>query len=355
MSAIALDLPAAERPGPALSAAERGLLPDALVRLGIRRLLRERRDQCRAGGPAAVLAREQAFVAALRDQPLAEEQAAANRQHYEVPAEFYRCVLGPRRKYSACLFEHAGASLAEAEEAALAATAARAGLADGQRILELGCGWGSLSLWMAERLPGARITAVSNSRSQRGHIEAEAARRGLGNLTVVTADLAGWDTGERFERVVSVECFEHLRNWPELFRRIAGWLAPGGQLFFHVFTHREHPYLFETGGDGNWLGRHFFTGGMMPSDRMPAYLQEHLRLQRHWRWEGTHYARTARAWLANLDRQRSDAEAILAADGHPEPRVQVQRWRMFLMACEELWGFDRGREWLVSHYLMARP
>lgn len=339
----------------AIRLAESGLLPDALVRLGIRRLLRERARSLAAGGIEAQLERESAFVDRLRNSPLVVEQAAANAQHYEVPADFFALCLGPQRKYSSCWFAP-GDSLAEAEDAALAATAQRARLADGQRILELGCGWGSLSLWMARAYPGARITAVSNSASQRQHITAEAARRGLGNLEVVTHDLATFDPGDRFDRVVSVECFEHLRNWSELFRRISSWLLPGGELFFHVFTHRDSSYLFQSDGEDDWMGRHFFTGGMMPADTLPLRLQDDLRLAQHWRWDGTHYARTAEAWLDNLDRNRTQAAAILAAarPGH-DPRVLVQRWRMFFLACAELWAWRQGQEWLVSHYRMVRP
>jgi cyclopropane-fatty-acyl-phospholipid synthase len=352
MTALAL---APVREPLAIRLAEGGALPDAAIRVGIRRLLRERAASLAVGGVEAQQEREQVFVERLRQAPLAVEQRAANAQHYEVPTDFFGLCLGPQRKYSSCWFAP-GASLAEAEEAALAATAARARLADGQRILELGCGWGSLSLWMAARFPRARITAVSNSASQRAHITAEAARRGLGNLEVITADLAGFDPGRRFDRVVSVECFEHLRNWSELFRRISTWLEPGGELFFHVFTHRTSSYLFQTDGEDDWMGRHFFTGGMMPADSLPLRLQDDLRLAAHWRWEGTHYARTARGWLENLDRNRGAARGILAqARPGEDPGVLVQRWRMFFLACEELWAYDRGQEWLVSHYRMVRP
>lgn len=354
MTAIAAPVPAVREPL-SIRLAEGGLLPDAAIRLGIRSLLRRRIAELEEGGLEAQHAREEAFISALRRAPLAVHQDAANAQHYEVPPDFFTLMLGPQRKYSSCVFRP-GDDLAAAEESALAATAARARLADGQRILELGCGWGSLSLWMARRFPAARITAVSNSAPQRLFIEGEARRLGLGNLTVVTCDLAGFDPGARFDRVVSVECFEHLRNWAELFRRISTWLEPGGSLFFHVFTHRSSSYAFATEAGDDWMGRHFFTGGMMPADSLPMRLQDDLRLVDHWCWSGTHYARTARAWLANLDRNAAAARRILGAarPGH-DPAVLVQRWRMFVMACDELWAYRGGREWLVSHYRMERP
>jgi cyclopropane-fatty-acyl-phospholipid synthase len=355
-----LSTPAAEpAQGLGLTLAESGWLPDAIVRQGIRSLLRERRDDLARGGIAEQREREARFINDLRGQPVAIEQAAANAQHYEVPAAFYGLMLGRHRKYSSCWFPTGQETLDQAEALALEETCRRAGVANGQRILEIGCGWGSLSLWMAEHYPTAVITGVSNSRSQRAHILAVAERRGLRNLNIVTADMATFDAGPMgsFDRVVSVECFEHLRNWHELFRRIAGWLTPEGSLFFHVFTHRAVPYLFDTDGDGNWMGRHFFTGGMMPSDGMPLAMGAGgpLRVADHWRWAGTHYAATARGWLRNLDANRSAAQRVLAeaAPGR-NPRVLLQRWRMFVMACEELWAFDQGQEWLVSHYRMVR-
>jgi len=335
--------------------AESGWLPDVLVRQGMRRLLRERLAMIAEGGPAAQAAREQAFFDAIRNSPAVVEQQAANAQHYEVPAQFFRLTLGKHRKYSSCFWGNDTKNLDQAEALALAITCERAGLADGQDILELGCGWGSLSLWMAEHYPHARITGVSNSHGQRRTIEALAAERGLTNLRIITADLVGFDPQAQFDRIVSVECFEHLRNWPLMFSRVASWLRDHGTFFMHVFAHREGSYLFDTEGGGNWMGRHFFTGGMMPADRLAWRCQEHLRLDQHWRWEGTHYGRTARAWLDRLDANIQAVEAALAP-ARPEvpPAILAQRWRMFYMACEELWNFDHGREWFVSHYRFSR-
>jgi len=330
---------------------ERGLVPDRLTRMGIRSLLRKRLRDEGAGDPTAQQERLMALVATLRASPLAVETDKANEQHYEVPAAFYQLVLGSHLKYSSALWPEHGGTLDQAEHDMLATTCARAQLADGQRILELGCGWGSLTLWMGSHYPQATIVAVSNSHSQRAYIMGQARARGLSNVTVITADLREFQIDERFERVVSVECFEHLRNYHELFRRIATWLKPGGKLFVHIFSHRAFAYPFSAEGEDDWMGRNFFSGGIMPADQLFLYFQEHLAIEEHWRVNGAHYARTARAWLDNLDRRRGEALSVFAAQPGPhEPRTQVERWRMFFMACEELFGFHQGREWLVSHY-----
>ena len=245
--------------------------------------------------------------------------------------------------------------LAPAPGAALEATCARAGLAEGQEILELGCGWGSLTLLMAARYPRSRITAVSNSRSQRAYIETEALRRGLANVRVLTDDMNSFQPRREFDRVVSVEMFEHLRNWRAMFGRVAAWLKPGGRFFMHVFCHRSVPYAFEDLDASDWMSRQFFAGGMMPSDELPARFQRELSLHSRWRWDGTHYERTANAWLANLDRNRDAAWPILVrAYGARDAALWLNRWRIFFMACAELFGYRAGQEWWVGHYLFER-
>ncbi|HTO46299.1 MAG TPA: cyclopropane-fatty-acyl-phospholipid synthase family protein [Burkholderiales bacterium] len=354
-------LAARERPGrlragsTLLRLAEQGLLPDVLLRAAIRRLLSERLHEIHAADPVQSAAESDRFAEALHAAPIALVPDLANAQHYEMPAEFFGEVLGVHRKYSSCLWSQGAATLDEAEAAALAVTAERAALADGQNILELGCGWGALALWMAARYPRGHITAVSNSHSQRDFIERTAHARGLRNLSVVTTDMNAFDPGARFDRVVSVEMFEHMRNWPSLFRRVRRWLAPEGRFFMHVFVHRSTPYPFVDRGSGDWMSRFFFSGGMMPSDDLALRFQDDLRLTARWRWSGTEYARTARAWLEHLDARRHAVLPILQRTYGTQQAVRwFGRWRLFFLACEELFGYDHGREWWVSHYLFDR-
>ena len=286
--------------------------------------------------------------------PIAEHTEAANAQHYEVPAAFFAEVLGPRRKYSCCLYAGPETSLAEAEEAALAETCRHADLCDGQAILELGCGWGSLSLWMAERYPTARITAVSNSGSQRAFIERSARERALTNLRVITDDMNVFVPTARFDRIVSVEMFEHMANWVALLGRVRGWLRPDGRLFLHVFAHTTSPYRFDRRQRADWIAQHFFTGGIMPSQNLIRHFGDLFTTEAEWRWDGTHYARTARDWLERFDAHLPAIRPLLRDVYGAEARLWERRWRLFFLATEGLFGHAGGASWGVSHYLL-RP
>ncbi len=339
----------------ATSLTDRGILPDSLIRLGIRRLDRQRLKTERQKSENDHRMRRQHFIDLIRSHPIVVVPEKANEQHYEVPPAFFRSVLGKHLKYSGCMWDGEVNDLNEAEARMLAVTAERAELADGMDILELGSGWGSLTLWMAENYPASRITTVSNSRDQGDYIREICRERGIANVTHITADMNTFDISERFDRVVSVEMFEHMRNWPLLLSRIENWLRPEGKLFIHIFTHRTHAYLFEDEGEDNWMGRYFFSGGMMPADDLLYDLQDDLIIEKHWQVNGVHYSKTAEAWLNNLDRRKSRVMPVLSEVYGPEAAsIWFRRWRIFFMACAELWGFRNGSEWLVSHYLLRK-
>ena len=330
---------------------EKNLLPDWLIRVGIRRLLAQRiREETTRYDRAA-------YVADLKTRALAEQTAAANEQHYEVPTPFYQYCLGKRLKYSGCLYPTGRETLDQAEEHMLALYAERAQLADGQHILELGCGWGSLCLYNAGRFPGAQITAISNSRTQKEYIDGEARKRGLKNLRIITCDINAFDIAPaQFDRVVSVEMFEHLKNYELLFKNIARWLKPGGLLFTHIFTHKELSYHFVARDASDWMSRYFFTGGQMPAHDLLMQFQDDLKLVSDWKVNGRHYQQTAEHWLKNMDAHREEIFPLFRDTYGPEQATKWWAyWRVFYMACAELWGYKNGEEWLVSHYLFRKP
>lgn len=331
--------------------AEKGKMPDPAIRAGIRKLLRDRvRMESKASGEDQM---EEIFkfIRMMEGSPVAVATDTANEQHYEVPSDLFRLFMGPHLKYSCGYWPVADTTLSEAEEYMLELTCKRAGLEDGMDILELGCGWGSLSLWMAQHYPNSNIVAVSNSHTQKKFIDA----RGCSNLQVITADMNDLQIARRFDRVISVEMFEHMRNWPELLNRINHWLKANGALFVHIFVNRELAYLFNEEGQVNWMAEHFFKEGMMPSENLLTLTNNDMVVDRMWRVNGQHYAKTLRAWLDRIDHHEDSAIAVLERDLGPEgARLQFGRWRIFFMACEELFGFKGGEEWYVAHYLMRK-
>jgi cyclopropane-fatty-acyl-phospholipid synthase len=329
----------------AINLVEQTALPDTILRVGIDFLVaRTQRRLVEAKDMTAE------FVAALSGDRIAHSADLANRQHYELPPAFFADILGPHRKYSCCLYQSASDDLATAEHQALLETVAHADLRNGQRILELGCGWGSLSLFMAARFPDAAITAVSNSVPQREFITAKAAAAGLQNLRVITADMNDFQPTGQFDRIVSVEMFEHMTNWHALLRRLHNALAVDGRLFLHVFSHRDHPYRFDTSDKADWIAQHFFTGGIMPSHRMIDRFGDLFDVESDWRWNGRHYQRTALDWLANYDRNAESIGVILRDIYGPDWRIWRRRWRLFFLATAGLFGHGNGEVWGVSHY-----
>ena len=339
----------------AVELTESGYVPDSLIRHGIRKLLRQRLDEIHASDIEHMAQHQDEFIAEMDRSSIALLTELANEQHYEVPEEFYRSVLGPHRKYSSCYWPHGTESLETAEQAGLELTCKHAAIEDGMNILELGCGWGSLTLWIASHYPNSTITAVSNSTSQGEYICQQADEIGLNNIEVITADMNDFATDQTFDRVVSVEMFEHMRNHRELYKRINGWLKPDGRFFMHIFVHRSVPYLFEDRDTSDWMSRYFFSGGMMPSDDLPLFFQDQLKIEKRWRWDGRHYQKTAEAWLKNLDNKRDEVWPILEQTyGRDFAKMWFMRWRMFFLAVSELFGYRNGSEWFVSHYLFSK-
>ena len=333
---------------------ERNLVPEPLIRLGIRALLVQTLNR---EYKATVEQQNQAildFIRDLKQCPIAIETQAANDQHYEVPSDFYQYCLGPRRKYSACLWRPETKTLAEAEEAMLQLSCERAQIEDGQRILDLGCGWGSMSLWLAEQYPQAKITGLSNSKSQKAYIDSVAREKGFSNLEIITGNITDFDfeIPPKFDRVISIEMFEHMKNYEALLRKIRKWVRDDGRLFVHIFTHKTVAYHYEDQGPRDWMTRYFFSGGTMPSHDLLLYFQNDFLIENQWAVNGVHYQKTAEAWLANMKRHKSEILPILASTyGEDHVTRWWVYWQVFFMACAELWGYDHGNEWHVSHYL----
>lgn len=334
---------------------EKNKIPDFLLRFGIRRLLQQRLDDENKGSTEAQQAHLMQLIAELKASPIAIHTQEANEQHYELPTEFYQYCLGKHLKYSCGYWNPGVTDIDTSERDMLELTCQRAGLTNGQRVLELGCGWGSLSLYMAAKFPESTFTVVSNSRTQKLHIDGQAAQRGIHNLTVITANINDFQPVGLFDRVVSVEMFEHMRNYEKLMALVANCLKDGGQLFVHIFTHKEYSYKFEVIDETDWMSKYFFTGGIMPGDNLLLYFCDALSIQQHWHVNGNHYSKTSEAWLANMDNHKKQILPLFEKTyGKDQALKWWVYWRVFFMACAELWGFNGGNEWLVSHYLFTK-
>ena len=339
-----------------INLAEKGFLPDLLIRLGIKRLCGQRLSETNTLGLEALENSHQQWIDLLTESPVAIVPEKANEQHYEVPPKFFELVLGANLKYSSGYWSKEVFSLDESELEMLKITCERAGLVDGQDILELGCGWGSLTYFMAQKFPNSKITAVSNSKDQRNFIQQKNNKLNLQNIKVINADMNDFSTNEKFDRVISIEMFEHMRNYDELLKRIDGWLKPNGKLFVHIFSHKEVAYPFEDKSDGDWMAREFFSGGQMPSHRLLMSFPDRMKIEKDWRVSGTHYEKTSLAWLRKMDTNKIEVlELFKTIYGEKDARAWFQRWRIFFMSCEVLFGFNEGSEWGISHYLFEKP
>ena len=337
------------------SLVEKNKVPDFLIRMGIRKLLKQRLLQEKKETVELQQAHLLKLIEELKNSPIAINTAEANEQHYEVPTKFYQYCLGKNLKYSSGYWKDGVSDIDTSEDDMLEITCNRAELKDGQDVLELGCGWGSLSLYMAQKYPKSNFTVVSNSRTQKLHIDEQAKQRGITNLIVITVNINDFSIDKTFDRVVSVEMFEHMRNYQKLMHKVATCLKADGKLFVHIFTHKDLAYKFEVVDETDWMSKYFFTGGIMPSDDLLLYFNEHLSIQQHWHVSGMHYSKTAEAWLENMDKHKTEIMPLFENTYGKDQAVKWWvYWRIFYMACAELWGYNKGEEWIVSHYLFTK-
>jgi cyclopropane-fatty-acyl-phospholipid synthase len=334
---------------------EKDLVPDFLIRIGIRRLLKQRLKDEKKESPEAQKKHLLNLIEELKNSPIAIETKAANEQHYEVPTQFYQYCLGKHLKYSSGFWKDGVNDIDTSEKDMLDITCERAELQNGQEVLELGCGWGSLSLFMSAKFPKSNFTVVSNSKTQKIYIDEQAKLRGINNLTVLTIDINNFNIDKKFDRVVSVEMFEHLRNYKLLFNKIASLLKEDGKMFVHVFTHKIYAYKFEVLDDSDWMSKYFFTGGIMPSNDLFSYFNEDLKIVNQWLVNGMHYSKTSEAWLQNMDKHKAEIIPLFEKTyGKENATKWWVYWRIFYMACAELWGYNKGGEWMVVHYLFTK-
>lgn len=334
---------------------EKNLIPDSLIRFQIRNLLKQRLREEKKANSELQQSHLMQLIDELKNSPIAIETNAANEQHYEVPTEFYQFCLGKHLKYSSGYWKEGVTDIDTSEKDMLELSCERAELQNGQRVLELGCGWGSLSLYMAQKFPESQFTVISNSKTQKLYIDEQANSRGLNNLTVLTVNINSFQLTQQFDRVVSVEMFEHMRNYQKLMKLVASHLKPNGKLFVHIFTHQSFTYKFEVKDESDWMSKYFFTGGIMPSDDLLFYFNDDLHVEKHWHVSGLHYSKTSEAWLSNMDKHKQQILPLFEKTyGANQALKWWVYWRIFFMACAELWAFNNGEEWIVSHYLFSK-
>ena len=330
--------------------AEKGILPDYFVRAGIVKNCEQRLKNEFSSDNEKVSSKKRKWISQMKESPIALVPEKANEQHYEVPPSFFENVLGKHLKYSSGYWPEGTKTLDDSEEEMLKLSFNRAELLDGHSVLELGCGWGSLTCYMAQKLPNSKITAVSNSKDQKNHILNRCKAQSLKNVEVITADMNDFNTENYFDRVVSIEMFEHMRNYEKLLSRVYSWLNNEGKLFVHIFSHESVVYPFENQGEADWMAREFFSGGMMPSHDLLLHFQNHLKIDDVWRMSGQHYEKTSLAWVNKMDQNKDRIMKIFSETYSDDAKLWFQRWRIFFMSCEKLFGYDNGSEWGVSHY-----
>ncbi|KAJ4830155.1 hypothetical protein Tsubulata_042905 [Turnera subulata] len=338
-----------------LASLERNLLPDAVVRRLTRLLLASRlRSGCKPSSELQLLDLLQ-FVHSLKEMPIAIQTETAKAQHYELPTSFFKLVLGKNMKYSCCYFPNESSSLEDAEKAMLELYCERAKLKDGHTVLDVGCGWGSLSLFIAQKYANCKITGICNSTTQKAYIEEQCRDLQLHNLEIIVADISTFEMEASYDRIFSIEMFEHMKNYGQLLNKISKWMKQDTLLFVHYFCHKAFAYHFEDINEDDWITRYFFTGGTMPSANLLLYFQDDVSIVNHWLVNGKHYSKTSEEWLKRMDKNLASIKPIMESTyGKDQSLKWTVYWRTFFIAVAELFGYNNGDEWMVAHFLFRK-
>ena len=326
--------------------AESGFIPDALIKIAARYISNKRISK------SSIDYDKPEIISALSKGVVAEKTSDANKQHYEVPPEYFYHVLGTNLKYSCSLFDNVNL-LDEAETSMLELYIERANIKDGHKILDLGCGWGSFSLYIAKKYPNTNITSVSNSSDQITYIKNEAQKRGLPNIKAYRMDVNSLELNTQFDRIISIEMFEHLRNYKLILSSLNNLLKPDGRLFIHIFCHKKLTYFYEMKNNFDWMTKYFFQGGIMPSKDIFEYFDDELEIINQWDINGNHYSKTCKAWLNNHYINRKKILDVFQKH-YDKPKIWFNRWRIFFLSCEAFFALNNGKEYFVSHYLLKK-